>query len=159
MTSMSRWASLAIIANIAIGCGSSAPAQTARPPDGSATAPRSDAAVEPRPALADDLPRLALRARQLYLDWHAAFADANTDCATATTSMNTLADKNADVIVANQQVMRDGHERRKALRAEVGKYETEMEPVAKAIIESPIMARCASDPAFAKAVDRLGGEG
>ncbi len=156
MTPMSRWASLAIVA---IGCGSSAPAQTARPPEGSATAARPDASVEARPALADDLPRLALRARQLYLDWHAAFADGNTDCPTATASMKALADKNADVIAANQQVMRDGHEKRKALRAEVGKYEAEMEPVAKAIVESPIMARCANDPAFAKAVDRLGGEG
>lgn len=156
MSPMSWWASLAIVA---IGCGSSAPVPTARPPEGSATAIRTDANVEERPALADDLPRLALRARQLYLDWQAAFADGNTDCATATASMNALADKNADVITANQQVMRDGHERRKALRAEVGKYEAEMEPVAKAIIESPIMARCASEPAFAKAVDRLGGEG
>jgi hypothetical protein len=152
---MSRWASLAIIA---IGCGSSPPpSQTARTTP-AATAP-SDAAVEARPALADDLPRLALRARQLYLDWNAAFADSNIDCPTATASLNALADKNADVIAANQQVLRDGHDKRKALRAEVEKYEAEMAPVAKAIIESPIMARCASDPAFAKAVDRLAGEG
>jgi hypothetical protein len=151
---MSRWASFAIVA---IGCGSAAPAQAPRTPP-PATAP-VDAAVEARPALADDLPRLALRARQLYLDWHTAFADGNTDCATATASMNALADKNADVIAANQQVMRDGHEKRKALRAEVEKYEAEMAPVAKAIIESPIMSRCASEPAFMKAVDRLAGEG
>ena len=156
MTAMSRWASLAILA---IGCGSSAPAQTPRSPTGPTTAAPADAAVETRPALADDLPRLALRARQLYIDWHAAFADGNTDCTTATASMNALADKNADVIAANQQVMRDGHEKRKALRAEVEKFEAEMAPVAKAIIESPIMARCSSEPAFAKAVDRLAGEG
>jgi hypothetical protein len=152
---MSRWASLAIIA---LGCGSAAPAQSTHATPPPATAP-ADAAVEPRPALADDLPRLALRARQLYLDWHAAFADANTDCATATASMNALADKNADVIAANQQVMRDGHDKRKALRAEVEKYEAEMAPVAKAIIESPIMSRCANDATFMKAVDRLAGEG
>jgi hypothetical protein len=155
MSEMSRWASLAIVA---IGCGASAPAQTVHTPSTPATAP-GDAAVEARPALADDLPRLALRARQLYLDWHAAFADGNTDCPTATASMNALADKNADVIAANQQVMRDGHDKRKALRAEVEKYEAEMAPVAKAIIESPIMARCASDATFTKAVDRLAGEG
>jgi hypothetical protein len=156
MLQMSRWVSLAILA---IGCGSSAPApQTTASPSASSSVP-ADAAVEARPPLADDLPRLALRARQLYLDWQVAFADANTDCPTATASMNALADKNADVIVANQQVMRDGHEKRKALRAEVEKYEAEMAPVAKAIIESPIMSRCASDPAFSKAVDRLAGEG
>jgi hypothetical protein len=152
---MSRWASLAIAA---LGCGSTAPAQTSRTTPATATAP-VDAAVDARPALADDLPRLALRARQLYLDWQAAFADGNTDCTTATASMNALADKNADVIEANQQVMRDGHDKRKALRAEVEKYESEMAPVAKSIIESPIMSRCASDATFMKAVDRLAGEG
>jgi hypothetical protein len=111
MAEMSRWTWLSAVAIVALGCGSSAPAQAPHTTPPPATAP-ADAAVEARPALADDLPRLALRARQLYLDWHAAFADANTECATATASMNALADKNADVIAANEQVMRDGHEKR-----------------------------------------------
>jgi hypothetical protein len=153
---MSRWASLAIVA---IGCGSSAPAQNPHPPAGPPTAAPADAGTgETRPALADDLPRLALRARQLYIDWAAALVNGNSDCATATELMNALADKNADVTAATQQVRRDGHEKRKAFRAELEKYEAEMAPVAKVIAESPTMARCSSDPAFTKAVDRLQGD-
>jgi hypothetical protein len=150
---MLRWPLFAIVA---IGCGQ--PAAPAQPRPAPAPAAPPDAAVAPRPPLADDIPQLALRARQLFIDWQAAFGDGSLDCATAAGRMNALAEKHADVIAANQQVLEDGHEKRKALRAELEKYEAEMEPVAKAIVESPVMARCSSDPDFGKAVDRLQGD-
>jgi hypothetical protein len=114
--------------------------------------------VTARPPLADDIPRLALRARQLFIDWRAAFGDGSLDCATAATKMNELAQKHADVIAANRQVLEDGHEKRKALRTELEKYEEEMAPVAKAIVESPVMGKCSMDAEFANAVDRLQGD-
>lgn len=150
---MPRWASFAIVA---IGCGQPASTQSPRPP--SARASPVDAPVAP-PPLADDLPRLASRARQLYLDWQTAFSDAELDCPTAATRLQALADKNADLIEANQQVLRGGHDKVRALRAELDKLEPELGTIARSVIESPIMARCARDAAFAQAVDRLAGEG
>lgn len=118
----------------------------------------ADAAVDAPPSLADDLPRLALKAKQLYIEWAAAFSDPNIDCATATSRINALADKYADVAEANKAVFAAGHERVKAFRAELDKHEAEMMPLAKSIMESPIMPRCASDANFARAVDRLQGD-
>lgn len=149
---MPRWAWLAAVA---LGCGGQQTPARARPVE---AAPVVDAGVDAPVSLADDLPALALRARQLYLDWAAAFADVNIDCATASSRVNALADKNADVAEANKAVFRAGHERVKAFRAELDKYEADMMPAAKAIMESPIMSRCASDASFARAIDRLQGD-
>lgn len=151
---MSRWASFALVA---IGCGQPATSQSPRGP--STPTATIDAAVDSPPALADDLPRLASRARQLFVDWQAAFADPALDCPAATARLNELAAKNADLIEANHQVMRLGHEKVRALRAELEKLEPELGNAARAVGDSPIMARCAGDAAFAQAVDRLAGEG
>jgi hypothetical protein len=146
----------AALAILAVACGQPASANQPRSPQPAQTV---DAGVDARPrTLADDLPRLALRAKQLYVDWAAAFADPNIDCATATSRINALADQYADVAEANKAVFRAGHERVKELRAELEKHEAEMMPIAKSIMESPIMPRCASDAGFAKAVDRLQGD-
>jgi hypothetical protein len=149
---MSRWAWLAMFA---AACAHSAPA--ARPAEPVHPAPAPAQPAQPHSPLADDIPQLALRARQLYFDWHTAFADDSLDCATATTRMNALADKNVDVLTANAEIIKN-HQKAKLLRAELGKYEQEMEPVAKSIVQSPIMSRCSNDAAFGKAVDRLAGE-
>ncbi len=146
---------LAWLATLAIACGQPAPATQPRSPEPRAVA---DAGVDAPLSLADDLPRLAQRAKQLYIEWAAAFADPNLDCATATARVNELANKNADVAAANKAVFRAGHERVKALRVELEKLEEEMAPVAKVIIESPIMKRCAPDPQFGRAIDRLQGD-
>jgi len=149
-----RWAWLA---TLALACGQPAtPTQPPRSPEPRAAT--GDAGIDVAPTLADDLPRLALRAKQLYQDWAAAFADPNLDCATATARINALADKNADVAAANKAVFRAGHERVKAFRAELEKYEAEMAPTAKLIMESPIMSRCSSEPKFGHAIDRLQGD-
>jgi hypothetical protein len=155
MIAMSRWAWLA---TVAIGCGH--PAAPATPTRGSpaASAP-ADASVDAQLALEEDLPRLAERAVKLYADWQAALDAAGTDCAAAATKMNALADANADVIAASHELYRGGRERVKAFRAELAKHQAELDASAKAIAGSPAMAACGGDPAFAQALDRLGGEG
>jgi hypothetical protein len=151
MFRMSTWAWLA---TLAIACGH--PSTPAKPGPGSATAAApADAPV----ALENDLPRLAERAVKLYRDWQAALAEAGTDCVAATTKMNAIADANADVIDANRKLVRGDRERVKAMRAELDKHQVELDASAKAIVESPTMAKCSQDPGFAKALDRLGGEG
>jgi hypothetical protein len=152
MLAMSRWAWLA---TLAIGCGH--PSAPANPGRGSA-APTADASVEAPVALEHDLPRLAVRAVKLYRDWQTALAEAGTDCVVATTKMNAIADANADVIDANRKILRD-HARVKALRLELEKHQAELDASAKAIVESPTMQQCSQDPGFARALDRLGGEG
>ena len=152
MIAMSRWAWLAAFA---IGCGH--PSAPANPGRGSA-AP-ADASVDAPIALENDLPRLAERAVKLYAQWSAALQEAGADCAVATTKMNAIADANADVIDANRKLLRGDRERVKAMRAELDKHQVELDASAKAIVESPTMQKCSQDPGFAKALDRLGGEG
>jgi hypothetical protein len=154
MISMSRWAWLA---TFAIGCGH--PAAPANPGTGApANAPADAAVVAPVP-LDQDLPRLAERAVKLYLDWKVALDEAGTDCAQATTKMNAIADANADVIEANRKILRGDRARVKELRAELDKHQADLDASAKAIVESKTMQACFQDPAFSKALDRLGGEG
>jgi hypothetical protein len=139
------------LAVAALGCGRPARSQ---PPQTITVAPPADA---PRP-LAEDLPRLAARAHELFRDWRAAFADPELPCATAAARVNELADRNADLIAANAEVARGGAERMAALRAELVKFDPANEATARAIVESPIMARCAAEPAFTRAIERLAGE-
>lgn len=151
---MSRWAWLAAVA---IACGHAAPAG---PGHGSAAARAApDAGIDAPLALEDDLPRLAERAVKLYADWKAALDEAGTDCAAAAAKLNALADANADVIEANQQLYRGPRARVEAFRTELAKHQAELDASAKAIVEAPAMTSCSSDAAFARAVDRLGGEG
>src|SRR5690606_8712119 len=133
------------LATIAIGCGH--PSTPAAPIRASPAPAATDAAVGPPPPLHEDLPRLAERAVKLYADWKLAFEQAGTDCALATEKMNAIADANADLIDANQKVYLAGHGRVRALRAELAKYEAELDASAKAIVESPTMATCSHDPA------------
>jgi homoserine dehydrogenase len=154
MIAMSRWAWLA---TFAIGCGH--PAAPATPARGTPPSAPADASIDAQVALEDDLPRLAERAVKLYADWQAALDAAGTDCAAAATKMNAIADANADVIAANKKLYRGSHERVKAFRAELAKHQAELDASAKAIAGAPAMAKCGSDPAFAQALDRLGGEG
>jgi hypothetical protein len=153
MIRMSRWAWLA---TIAIGCGHpSTPAKPPGPGSGAQSTTPADAAI----ALENDLPRLAERAVKLYADWQTALTAAGTDCVLAATKMNALADANADVIDANRKLLHGDRDRVKAMRAELDKHQVELDASAKAIVEWPSMQKCSRDPGFAKALDRLGGEG
>ncbi len=152
---MSRWARAALFA---VGCGHAAPAP-APAPGTTHVAHASDAGVDGAPPkLEDDLPRLAVRAVAMFDAWQRALADTGDDCAAATTKLNQLALDFADVIEANAHVVHSGHEKIKALRAELANYDEQMDKAAEAIAHSKTMAKCAPEPAFARAVDRIGGE-
>ena len=118
------------LAAFAIGCGH--PSAPANPGRGSAPA---DASVDAPIALENDLPRLGA------------------------TDQILKSYPNADVIDANRKLLRGDRERVKAMRAELDKHQVELDASAKAIVESPTMQKCSQDPGFAKALDRLGGEG
>jgi hypothetical protein len=155
---MTRWGCIAIIA---IGCGHAAPpAPTPERKPAVAIAIAIDAGVIdaiPKP-LDEDLPRLAERALALWQAWAGALAEADGDCAAATTKLNTIADSNADVFAANAKISRAGRETVKALRAALEVYDEQMEAAAKAIAKSPTMTKCQTDPAFARASERVGAE-
>lgn len=139
---------LAWLASVAIGCGQ---------PSGTGGA-KQPAHTSSAMALEDDLPRLAERMAKLYRDWKQAFAEAGTNCAAATSRMNALVDANRDLREASQRLLRAGHAKVQAFRAERAKYDTEIDANAKAIFESPTLAKCKQDAAFSRALDRLGGE-
>src|SRR5262245_33961072 len=129
---MLRWAWLALV----IGCGHpSTPVTTGT---GSQSAVRADAAIP----LDEDLPRLAERMLKLYKDWQQAFAEAGTDCALATTKLDVIVKANTDLLAAMRRVMRAGHAKIQALRKEREKYDAEIDASAKAIFESPTLAKC-----------------
>ena len=147
------------IAIIAVGCGH--PAAPANPGRGSGAGAPSDAAaaVDAPVALEDDLPRHAERVVKLFLDWRLSLEASGTDCAVAAAKLSALVDANADVIEANRKILRGSRERIKAMRAELDKHQASLDASAKAIAEAPAMKKCSADPGFARAVDRLGGEG
>jgi hypothetical protein len=147
----------ALLAIFALGCGQPSTSTRTTPAPHAGVAPDA-APAEPVP-LDEDLPRLAERAVQLYAEWARAFSEAGTDCTVATSRMNEIAERYADVIVANQRLIRAGRQKVLAMREEMKKHEAENDAAAKAIMEGPTMSKCASDPAFSKAVDRLAGEG
>jgi hypothetical protein len=149
---MSRWACAALLA---VGCGHAAPATATPPP----LARVADAAVDGAPPkLEDDLPKLAERAVGMFQAWQRALVEASEDCTAATAKLNQLALDYADVIEANVHVVKAGRERVKLLRDALAKYDEEMDAAAEAIAHSKTMAKCADDPQFAHAVDRVGGE-
>lgn len=94
----------------------------------------------------------------MYADWEHALAEANGDCAAATAKLNAVADANADVITANARVLAAGHDKVAALRTALEPHAAELDASAKAIVQSPTMAACHGDAAFARAIDRLGGD-
>jgi hypothetical protein len=152
---MSRWACAALFA---VGCGHAAPA-AAPAPGTTHTSRAPDAAIDSGPPkLEDDLPRLAERAVAMFQAWQRALADAGEDCHAAAAKLDQLAIEFADVIAANARVVHAGHDKVKSLRAELAKHEQQMDAAAEAIAHSKTMASCASDPQFARAIDRIGGE-
>jgi hypothetical protein len=108
-------------------------------------------------ALEDDPPRLAARAVELYQAWEHALMDAGEDCAKATANLEAVASKYADVIAANQRLIKEGHDKIKAVKEALAPHDAEMNAAAEAIVHSKAMAACASNPAFARATDRIGG--
>ena len=146
------------LAMLLLGCGHAAPAPGPVAPPPHATRPADAAPADAPPvALDQDLPRLAARAVQMFQAWQRALADAGADCAAAAAKVNAVADQYADVIAANAKVLAAGHDRVLALKAALAPHDSEMDAAAAGIVHAPAMAKCGDDPAFAKAIDRIGG--
>lgn len=133
----------------------SPPAPTAAAAPAGAGAPTVIAAPPPADAtpLDQDLPRLVERALALYRDVAGALAASGNDCAAASARLRALSERYRDVVTANAKVLRDGRARQ--LRAALESHGDEFDAAAQAVIGSPVMAKCAPDPAFGKAFDEL----
>lgn len=125
-----------------------APPAIAPPPASSIDAgPPADA----RP-LDQDLARLVERSLAMYSDVAAALTDA-TDCAALSQQLRQLAATYRDVTIANAKVVRAG--RTEQLRAALDQHGDAFDASARAIVQSPMMAKCSQDASFAKAFDEL----
>jgi hypothetical protein len=139
----------------AVACSGSAPAPArTAPPPVAASVVIVDAGPPPdaRP-LDQDLPRLVERSLAMYRDLAAALAVIGDDCASATARLGQLATSDRDVVTANAKVVHDG--RSAELRAALEPHGAAFDASAQAIMQSPTLAKCAQDPAFAKAFDHV----
>ena len=133
------------------GCGNPGPV---KPPGGGSTAgPTIDAPPPDAMALEHDYPRLAERAVKLFEEVAELFRASGEDCAAAAAKLVDLRVRYADVIVANAKVLHEG--RTKELKLALAKYDDKFDAAAKAIVQSPTMAKCSQDPPFTNAFDAL----
>lgn len=143
----------AILLAIALA-GCPKPGPTPTPP-----APPPDAAVIPVDAppapLDEDLPRLALRAVQLFEEVVGALTAAGRDCALAARKLRELKPKYSDVAAANAKVLHEG--RAKLLRIELEPYAARLDASAKAIATGVTMTECSEERDFQNAFDELVG--
>ncbi len=154
---MLRVMSIAAVLAACSGRASGPPAPKPPAPP-AATAPADAGAPAPTPAanatpLDQDLPRLVERALALYRDVAGALAASGNDCAAASARLRALSERYRDVVTANAKVLHDGRARQ--LRAALEAHGDEFDAAAQAVVQSPVMAKCASDAAFGKAFDDL----
>ena len=137
---------------VMVACrGKPPPAQPVKLPPVAAT-PDAQLTSDAGP-LDQDLPQLALRSVAMYQDIAMAFASSGQDCAAATAKLDRLASTYRDVAIATAKVLHDG--RAKQLQAALDPHGDTFDTAARAIMQSPTMAKCSQDPAFAKAFDAL----
>lgn len=134
----------------ALACGTPSPPPRSAPPV-VATPPPIDAAVPDAAPLDQDLPRLVERSLAMYRDVAAALAA--TDCTAVAGQLAQLATTYRDVVQANAAVLHAG--RAAQLRAALEPRGDDFDRSARAIMQSPTMAKCAQDAAFARAFDDL----
>lgn len=140
---------LVIVGSLA--CGNPGPV---KPPGGGGTAgPVIDAPPPDAMALDHDYPRLAERAVKLFEEVAELFRASGEDCAAAATKLVELRVRYADVVVANAKVLHEG--RTGELKVALAKYDDKFDAAAKAIVQSPTMAKCSQDPPFTNAFDDL----
>jgi hypothetical protein len=145
---------IGIAAAIACSGKSPPPAQPAEAAPVTAVAVVGDAATAPDATPLDqDLPRLAERSLVMYQDVANAFAASGEDCSAAATKLGQLAGTYRDVVTANAKVLHEG--RAKQLRAALEPHGDAFDSAARAIVQSPTMAKCSQDRAFEKAFDEL----
>ncbi len=143
---------LAVAATAA--CGTRPPSPAPAPGSTHTTVAPSDAAEPIAPASLDqDLPRLADRTLALYQDTAKLFAAVGEDCSAAASRLAELQATYRDAVAANAKVLHDG--RAKELRAAIAPHSDAFDAAAKAIAQSPTMAKCSQDAAFEKAFDAL----
>lgn len=130
-----------------------APPVAATPTAGAGAPPPAAAAPAAAGPLDQDLPRLVDRALAMYRDVAGALAASGNDCAAASARLRELSVRYRDVVTANAKVLRDGRARQ--LRAALEPHGDEFDAAAQAVVGSPVMAKCAPDPAFGKAFDEL----
>lgn len=138
---------------IAIAIAAGAACSGKPPPPPQAAAPAVAAAPADAGTLDQDLPRLVERSLVMYQDVARALAESRQDCATATARLGQLAATYREVVTANAKVLRDG--RAPELRAALDPHGEAFDRSAQAIMQSPAMAACAQDAAFARAFDDL----
>lgn len=143
---------LVVIALAACSKPAPAPAPPTRSDAGVGSIAPADATPLP---LDEDLPRLALRAVELYEEIVRLFGAAASDCAAATEKLRTARPAYAEVAAANAKVLHEG--RAKALRAALEPHGARLDAAAKMIASGPTMAACAADRAFTDAFDALVG--
>jgi len=141
---------LRVIWLVAITACSGQPPPPAHP---APAATAGDAGVPSTAALEHDLAKLVERSLVMQRDVAAALAASNGDCAAAAARLGQLAGTYRDVVAANAKVFRDG--RSQALRDAMEPHGAAFDDAAQAIMQSPTMASCAQDGAFAQAFDRL----
>ena len=138
----------------ALGCGHAAP--TPGPGPGS-THGDGGAGDAPR-ALDDDLPALAARSLKQYQELAGMLGGPAIPCSDATTKVNAVATKYADVIAANDRVAHAGHDKIKRLKAALEPLDADFTTAVTTIKDSATLRACSDDAGFAKAFDRLSGE-
>ena len=109
-------------------------------------------ATPPGPPLDQDLPALVARSLAMQQEVGALLA-ATGDCRAVTAKLGQLAGAYRDVAAANAKVLHDG--RGAELRAAIEPRAEAFDGAARAIMQAPAMAKCAQDPAFARAFDAL----
>jgi hypothetical protein len=137
---------------LALACSGSPPAPPRATPPPVAIVIDAGPPPDARP-LDQDLPQLVERSLAMYRNLAAAFAASGPDCAAATARLGELATRDRDVVAANAKVLHDG--RAAELRAALERQGAAFDESARAIMQSPTLASCAQDPAFAKAFDRV----
>lgn len=117
-------------------------------------APPLDAAVPDAPLTLDqDLPELAARSLAMYEELAVALIDTTEDCASVAARLTQLGARYRDVVTANAKVVREGRSDR--LRTALAPHDDAFDRAARAIMQSPTMSRCARDPVFSEAFDKL----
>jgi hypothetical protein len=149
---MLRAMSLATALGAVIACSGAAPPPAHQVPPPVAIVVDAGPPADAGP-LDRDLPRLIERSLAMYRDIAAAFAASGEDCEAATAKLGELTARDRDVVTANAKVLHDG--RAAELRAALEAHGEAFDAAARAVMQSPTLARCARDRTFARAFDQL----
>jgi hypothetical protein len=157
IAAMLRWSLVLLVA--ACGTKTTTPTNPDHPPlgSGSALTQTGDPVAAPIDApvpFDQDYPRIVDQEIAMYTELHGKLA-ALSDCPAATTAVDGVQAKYADVITAIHTITREN--RIEPLRAALRVREAEFSAIAKAVMELPVLPACARDAAFTRAFGRFTG--